>query len=142
MAGRRARSLEVRIPPIGVTTRHSTDTLAVNDPDLACAVRMIRTRACSGLRVADIVARLPLSRRVFESRFEKVLGRTPHAEIIRVRLEQVKKLLRGDWSLDAIARHTGFRHGEYLSAVFKRELGETPGQFRAHCRKYGGAPTF
>jgi LacI family transcriptional regulator len=140
MTGRRARSLEVRIPPIGVTTRHSTDTLAVDDPDLAHAVRIIRAHACSGLRVADIVARLPLSRRVFESRFEKVLGRTPHAEILRVRLEQVKKLLRGDWSLDAIARHTGFQHGEYLSTVFKRELGETPGRFRARSRNYGGAP--
>jgi LacI family transcriptional regulator len=141
MAGRRARPLQVRIPPIGLTTRHSTDTLAVDDPDLAHAVRIIRAHACSGLRVADIVARLPLSRRVFESRFEKVLGRTPHAEILRVRLERVKTLLRDDWSLDAIARRTGFRHGEYLSAVFKRELGETPGRFRASCRKYGSAPT-
>ena len=39
-------------------------------------------------------------------------------------------LVRGDLSLDTIARRAGFGHGEYLSAVFKRELGETPGQFR------------
>src|SRR5262249_61087097 len=134
------RSLPGATPPRGVATRPPPDTVAVDDPDLAPAVRIIRAHACSGLRVADVVARLPLSRRVFESRFEKILGRTPHAEILRVRLERVKELLRGDWSLDAIARRTGFRHGEYLSAVFKRELGETPGRFRARCWEYGSAP--
>ena len=114
-----------------MTPRRSTDTLAVEDADLATAVRFIRENACAGISVADVVAQVPLSRRVFEARFRKVLGRTPHAEILRVRLERVKLLLaRGDLSLDTIARRTGFRHGVYLSAMFKRELGETPGQFR------------
>jgi LacI family transcriptional regulator len=132
MAGRPARAEAHLIPPLRVTTRRSTDMLAVEDPDLAAAVRFIRENACAGIGVADVVAQVALSRRVLEARFQKVLGRTPHAEILRVRLERVKVLLtRGEWSLDTIARHTGFRHGEYLSAAFKRELGETPGQFRA-----------
>ncbi len=131
MAGRPVAPEAHRIPPLGVTTRRSTDTLAVEDSDLAAAVRYIRENACAGVNVADVVARLPLSRRVLEARFLKVLGRSPHAEILRVRLERVKALLaRGESSLDTIARHTGLRHGVYLSAVFKRELGETPGQFR------------
>jgi LacI family transcriptional regulator len=131
MAGRSVRPEAHLIPPLRVTTRRSTDTLAVEDADLAIAVRFIREKACAGITVADVVAQVPLSRRVFEARFQNVLGRTPHTEILRVRLERVKVLLaRGDWSLDTIARHTGFRHGVYLSAVFKRELGETPSQFR------------
>jgi LacI family transcriptional regulator len=136
MAGRPVRPDAHRIPPLGVTTRRSTDTLAVEDADLAAALRFIRENACAGITVADVVSRLPLSRRVLEARFLKVLGRTPHAEILRVRLGRVKALLaRGDLSLDTIARRTGFRHGEYLSAVFKRELGETPGQFRTRQRR-------
>jgi LacI family transcriptional regulator len=131
MAGRPGRPEAHLIPPLGVTTRRSTDMLAVEDADLAAAVRFIRENACAGITVADVVSRLPLSRRVLEARFQKVLGRTPHAEILRVRLERVKALLaRSDLSLNTIARRTGFRHGVYLSAVFKRELGETPGQFR------------
>jgi LacI family transcriptional regulator len=136
MAGRPVGADAHRIPPLGVITRRSTDMLAVEDTDLAAALRFIRDNACAGITVADVVSRLPLSRRVLEARFLKVLGRTPHAEILRVRLEQVKALLaRGDLSLDTIARRTGFRHGEYLSAVFKRELGETPGQFRTRQRR-------
>ena len=36
-----------------------------------------------GIGVEDVVSQVPLSRRVLESRFEKVLGRTPHDEILR-----------------------------------------------------------
>lgn len=132
MSGRSLPPESHLIPPLRVTTRRSSDTLAVEDPDLASALRFIREHACDGISVANLLEHVPLSRRVLESRFQNVLGRSPHAEILRVRLERVKTLLiRGDWSLDTIARHTGFRHGVYLSTVFKRELGETPSQFRA-----------
>jgi AraC-like DNA-binding protein len=39
-------------------------------------------------------------------------------------------LLQPGWTLDAVARRSGFGRGEYLIAVFKRELGLTPGDFR------------
>jgi LacI family transcriptional regulator len=136
MAGRSVRPEARLILPLGVTTRRSTDTLAIEDADIRAAVRFIRDHACEGIGVADVVTRVPLSRRVLEARFEKLLGRTPHAEILRVRLERAKALLaRDEWSLETIARHTGFKHGEYLSAVFKREFGETPGRFRQRRRR-------
>jgi LacI family transcriptional regulator len=131
MTGNRPRSLGHPIPPLGVTTRRSSDTLAIEDPALALAVRFIREQACSGISVEDVVAQVPLSRRVLETRFERLLGRSPHAEILRVRLERVKQLLtQPGWTLDAIAHKTGFRHGEYLSAVFHREFNLTPGAYR------------
>ena len=119
------------IPPLAVRTRRSTDMLAVEDADLAAALRLIRDRACDGLTVNQLVAHLPLSRRVLEARFRKVLGRSPHDQIIRVRLGRAKELLAGSsLTLDTIARRTGFRHGEYLSTVFRRECGEAPGRYR------------
>ncbi len=135
MAGRWPKSLHHPIPPLGVTTRRSSDMLAIEDADLAAAVRFIRENACSGITVEDVVSRVPLSRRVLESRFERVLGHSPHAEILRVRLERVKQLLtQPGWTLDDIAHRTGFRHGEYLSAVFKRETHLTPGAYRRQHR--------
>jgi len=135
MAGRWPPALHHPIPPLGVTTRRSSDMLAIEDADLAAAVRFIREQACAGITVEDVVGRVPLSRRVLESRFERVLGRSPHAEILRVRLERAKQLLtQPGWTLDAIAHRTGFRHGEYLSAVFKRETGLTPGAYRRQHR--------
>jgi LacI family transcriptional regulator len=131
MAGRTQKPTAHLVPPLGVTTRRSTDTLAVADPDLATVMRLIRDRACEGLGVSDLVAAVSVSRRVLESRFAREFGRTPHEEILRVRLDRAKSLLRqSSTGLDAVARRAGFRSGEYLSAVFKRELGTTPGAFR------------
>ena len=36
--------------------------------------------------------------------------------------------------LDEIARRAGFCHAQYLSAIFKRECGQTPGDYRRRAR--------
>jgi LacI family transcriptional regulator len=137
MAGRRPRPTAHRIPPLGVTTRRSTDMLAVEDPELAAALRFIGEHACHGITVHDVLGQVALSRRVLESRFQRVLGRSPHDEILRVQLERVKQLLlQRHLTLPAIAHQTGFRSGEYLGTVFKRAFGLTPGQFRQLHRSY------
>lgn len=119
------------IPPLGIATRQSTDTLAIEDRQLAKAVKFIRDRACEGINVADVLREVPQARRVLESHFKKTLGRTPHQEIIRVRLERVKRLLsETELTLDAIAERVGFSHVEYLSVAFKREVGMPPSKYR------------
>jgi LacI family transcriptional regulator len=137
MAGRRPRRAAHRIPPLGVTTRRSTDMLAVEDPELAAALRFIAEHACQGITVHDVLSQVPLSRRVLESRFQRVLGRSPHDEILRAQLERAKQLLvQRHLTLAAVAHQTGFRSGEYLGTVFKRELGLTPGEYRKQHRSY------
>jgi LacI family transcriptional regulator len=124
------------IQPLGIETRQSTDVLAIDDPDIAEALRFIREQACAGIRVVDVLRHVPLSRRMLESRFRDRLGRTPHQEITRLRIERVKQLLsETDLSLAEIAGHAGFDHVEYLSVVFKREVGVTPGGFRRTARR-------
>jgi len=131
MAGAPASAQEILIEPLGITTRQSTDTLSIDDPGVAAAVRLIRERACEGLRVSDIVKRVALSRSVLEQRFRKYLSRSPQAEIRRVQLAQVKRLLVDtDLPLKSIAAAVGFVHPEYLSVVFKRDTGATPGAYR------------
>lgn len=119
------------IPPLGVATRQSTDVLAVDDPPIARALHYIREHACEGLGVEDVLRHCPMARRTLESRLKVLLGRSPHEEIQRVQLNRVKELLTGtDLTLSEIAGRAGFRHTEYLSVVFKRELGTTPIAFR------------
>ena len=119
------------IDPLGVETRQSTDVSAIRDPEIADAVRFIREHACDGINVNDVVKQTPLSRRVFESRFRKAVGRTAHEEIVRIRINRVKQLLgETDLTLAAIGKRTGFRHVEYLTVAFKRATGVTPTQFR------------
>jgi len=98
----------------------------------AAAMQTIRRRACDGLRVNDLLREIPLSRRILESRFVKYLGRTPHEEIERVRMDCVKRLLREtDLPLNAIARQTAFSSEYYLSVAFKRAIGQPPSEYRA-----------
>jgi len=119
------------LPPLGIETRHSTDVLAIEDADVAEALRIIRERAREGIDVSDLLRTLPVSRRVFETKFRKLVGRTPHEEIVRVRLQRVQQLLREtDLSIAEIAPRTGFDHPEYLTVAFKRALGVTPSEFR------------
>jgi len=81
---------------------------------------------------------VPLSRRILEKRFRQLLNHTLHEEIMSVRLNRVKRLLvESRLSLEQIAASTGYEHPEYLSVVFKREVGLSPRQFREHQRRGG-----
>ncbi len=123
------------VKPLGIVTRRSTDVLALEDADVCAAIRYIREHALDGIKVDDVLRAVPLSRRVLESRFQKLLGRTPHDEIVRVQLERVKQLLlETDLPLAAIADRTGYKHVEYMTVVFKRVVGQPPSAFRLEHR--------
>jgi LacI family transcriptional regulator len=132
MSGRESPRGQVTfIPPLGVVTRRSTEVLAVDDADVAAAIRYIHQHATEGIGVKDLLDEVPLSRRVLESRFRKMLGRTPHDEIARVRFERVRLLLRETrLPLTEIARQSGFRNAEYLATAFRREFGTSPNLYR------------
>ncbi|TWT66441.1 Xylose operon regulatory protein [Allorhodopirellula solitaria] len=131
MRGETVGDAPVLVKPIGIQARQSTDILAIDDPDVVAALRFIREHVFEGINVADIVRHVPLSRRVLESRFQKMLGRSPHAEINRLKLDRIKQLLREtDFSLPEIASRTGFEHDEYLSVFFRKATGMPPGKYR------------
>ncbi|HSH93079.1 MAG TPA: DNA-binding transcriptional regulator [Roseimicrobium sp.] len=136
MAGKKPKPAASLIPPLGVAVRQSTDVLAIDDPNIVKAVRFIRQHACEGINVKDVLRAVPHSRRLLESRFKKLIGRTPHEEIIRVQLNRVKELLtETDLSLEDISERTGFAHVEYLSVVFKKKVGLPPSRYRAVNRR-------
>ena len=135
IAGRIVKGETHLIHPIGIATRQSTDVLAIDDRNVARAVHFIRQHACDGIKVKDVLKAVPHSRTLLETHFKKLLGRTPHEEILRVRLNRVKQLLvETDLPLDQIAERAGFPHVEYLSVAFRREIGVPPSQFRAQNR--------
>lgn len=119
------------VPPLGVSTRQSTDILAIDDAEVAKAVHYIRRHAFEGITVEDILREVPLSRRALEHRFRRRLGRTPKEEIQRLRLDQAKSLLSStDLPLARISDRLGFHQPSYLSAVFKKATGKTPARYR------------
>ncbi|HYP17151.1 MAG TPA: DNA-binding transcriptional regulator [Opitutus sp.] len=130
MNGERLPAEAHLIPPVGITTRQSSDVLAVADPKIASALRYIREHACEGIQVSDVLRHCPMARRALEMRFRKLLGRTPRQEILRVQLNRVKELLVGtELPVWEIAERTGF-DPEYLSVVFKQSAGMAPSEYR------------
>lgn len=130
---------DMRIEPLGVTTRHSTDVLAVGDKHVAAALSYIRERACSQITVDNVVRHVSSSRSQLEKKFRRYLGRSPQAEIRRVQMARVKELLiETDFPLKRIAELTGFEHVEYMCVVFKRLTSESPGRFRRRAQAARG----
>lgn len=119
------------VVPLSVTERQTTQVVAVEDKELARVCRFIRQAACDGINVADVVKFSSLSRRPLERRLRVELDMTPRELITQTQIERVKQLLREtSMTLEQISKRTGFSHKERLSAVFKRETGQTPGCYR------------
>ena len=131
LRGERLDRDEWLLPPVGIATRQSTDVLAIDDELVVAAIRHIREHAYAGIKVAEVVRALGVSRRVLESRFLRRVGHTPHEEIARVQFRRVEQLLaETDLPLATIAARTGFRHPEYMTVAFTRRHGMSPSQWR------------
>lgn len=132
MAGEDVGAQPTLVRPLRVWTRQSTEVLAIADRHVAEALRFIREHADDGISVTDVLGRSRLSRRALEARFRKLVGRTPHEELVRTRITRVKMLLaETDLPIARIAERTGYAHIEYLSAQFHRVVGMPPRKYRA-----------
>jgi LacI family transcriptional regulator len=134
--GGKAPTEPIYVPPRGVVIRPSTDVLAIEDRDMAAAVRFIRQHACSGPTIDDVAAHISMSRSALQRRFKETVGRTLHEEMLRMRLARARELLsESDLPIAIIAEKSGFRHQEYMGAVFRQHLDQTPAQYRAGHRR-------
>jgi LacI family transcriptional regulator len=131
MAGTAPPKKVLWIPPTHVVMRQSTDIIAIDDPDLAAAIRFIRHYACRGIDVSAVARAVSLSRRGLERRFRQFLGRTPKDEILRVQIDQAKILLTDSFfPIESVAKKSGFAAFRHFAEVFRRETGRTPRAYR------------
>lgn len=119
------------ISPQQVIARQSTDTLAIDDPSIAAALRLIREHGHTNLHVDAIAQEIKLSRSVLQRRFRASLKRSVHQEILSAKIHRARNLLiNTDLPLVTVAERAGFKHQEYMGAVFKARLGTTPARLR------------
>ncbi|HEV7300721.1 MAG TPA: DNA-binding transcriptional regulator [Tepidisphaeraceae bacterium] len=131
MRGEAAPRQRILIDPIGVVVRRSSDVLAVDDPDVAAAVRYIAAHASEPIDVQDVARATAVSRRALERRFRRALGRTPHDEVQRVHVARARELLaETDLPLPAVAKASGFMSRERMGHVFRQLTGTTPAAYR------------
>jgi LacI family transcriptional regulator len=123
------------LPPGGVVTRRSTDTLAIHDRTLVAALRCIRESGARPVRVGDVARAAGVSRRVLERRFAIHLQSTPAEYLRRAHLDRAKSLLaETDLPVPDVAEASGFGSPEYMAQIFRRRLDVTPLRYRRQIR--------
>ncbi len=121
----------ILVPPQRIVTRQSTDTLAINDPDIVTAIRFIREHESEPIQVPDVLRAVPVSRSQLERKFVQFLGRAPASEIRRIHLQRAGQLLaETNLSIPDVAAASGFSSPEYLMHAFKSVYGVSPLKYR------------
>ena len=131
MSGQKITRETIVVQPRKVDTRQSTDILAIEDQHMALALRFIRQNAREAIHVDDVTRAAALSRRVLEKKFRKLLNRSIHDEIRRVRINQACIMIsETSIPIEQIAFKLNFTDSRNLIRSFKREKGVTPSAYR------------
>jgi len=124
-------SKQIRVSPLYVIERHSTDVVAMEDREVAVALRYIREHAAEVIQVGDVAEAIMLSRRALQQRFRRVLGRSVHEEIKRARVDRMARMLvTTNLSIAEIARLLRCTDVNNISRYFRQRMGLTPTQYR------------
>ncbi len=135
MAGRSVRTPHLKIQPVGISARGSTDTIAVDDVLVQSAVQYIRTQAGGLIGSEQVAGALSVSRRTLDRRFEAALGRTVREELHRVRMQSARALLADRTHRIAdVARACGYATPASFSRAFHRHSGRWPSDYREEVR--------
>jgi LacI family transcriptional regulator len=124
----------IMIPPNGVTSRRSTDYLAVNNDLVRKALARITSLCHNTLFSIDQLAfDLGVSRRYLDKLFKQELGHSCRTELQSTRLSRAKKhLISGVLSMEDIAEQCGFNTPQYFNLCLKQSTGMTPLAFRKY----------
>ncbi len=131
MNGENVSDETIIAPATHIITRQSTDILAIEDTEIAKAVRFIRDNSRRAIQVNDVIETVALSRCELYKRFKKMVGRSLHDEIKRARVEQIATMLiETNMSVTQIAISLDFNSSENISRYFKKVKGMSPLTFR------------
>ena len=78
--------------------------------------------------LADIACLSPYH---FSRSFKQAVGVGPQRYVMQRRIERAKTLMRTNQPLALIAQEAGFTDQSHLTSLFRREMGITPGRYRA-----------
>jgi LacI family transcriptional regulator len=132
MRSGRVGSSRIIAHALHVVARRSTDSTAVEDPNLARALRFIRDRAGdSEISVQEIAVTAGLSRRALERRFREKIGKTVAEHVRELRINRIAQMLiETNLPVSRIAEATGFHDVQHFARYFRSVQKVTPLAFR------------
>ena len=112
--------------------------LAERAPRLAEAIRAMAARLDAPLPIPAIARRAGVSERSLEAEFRRVLGATPQAHYLALRLGAARRMLRdGAAPVTEIAAATGFGSASAFARAFRARFGESPTALRRRAQGRG-----
>ncbi|MGH3766486.1 MAG: helix-turn-helix domain-containing protein [Pseudonocardiaceae bacterium] len=111
--------------------RNPVPRRAGDGDDLAPLLAWMQAHLHHRITVEDLAERAHMSARTFARRFAVATGTTPHRWLTRHRILLSQELLEeDDFTIDEIARRTGFGTADLLRHHFSSQVGTTPQVYR------------
>jgi LacI family transcriptional regulator len=109
------------------------------DPVVARALRWMEGQLAEPLQMDEVARMAGLSRRNLEYLFAEHLGRSPYQQLLRMRMDLAKRLLRHSRKTMAeIGESCGFNSAREFSVRFKQKVGCPPSAYREGVGSSGG----
>ena len=121
----------ILVTPSHIFQRHSTDILAIDNKEVAFAMRYIMNNIRNKILVKDVVKVTSLSRRTLEKQFKKTMRRSICDQIRLIRVELISKILiETNMPISQIVSLFNFTEAEHISRYFKKIKGIGLREFR------------
>ncbi len=129
------RGQQIKILPMHIKERGSTEIFAVNDEDVVMALKYIRCQSHQPLQVDDIARHVCVSKRLLQKKFQQFLKKSIHEEIIQAHFRNARSLLvETNLSIEKIAWQSGFGSSAKMRRAFLEMTGRLPHAYRQSCR--------
>jgi AraC-like DNA-binding protein len=100
-------------------------------PGVAAALRLVRAHPAAPWSLAELSAKVGMSRSSFAAGFKQVLGESPMQYVTSLRMARGAELLRAPGlSITEVAFQVGYASEIGFSRIFKRHFGVAPGAYR------------
>ena len=127
----RQKSHDIMVHDTGIIERTSTDIFATRNPNVLKALWYIHMNSLHPMSVSDVVAQVPISRRLLEQEFREETSMSIYDYISKLRMDKFAQLLLTvDEPIDALAMRIGLNDSKNLSRQFKAYQGMTPLEYK------------
>jgi transcriptional regulator GlxA family with amidase domain len=105
---------------------------AHDDASVRAAEAQLQAHLGAPVATEQLAAAAGMTARTFTRRFKAATGRMPAAYLQALRIAEAKAMLeRGEGPLQRISEQVGYDDLAFFRALFKRETGMTPADYRA-----------